>query len=116
MSFLQNAAILKMYPRRNATQFPRGRLLGENARPWTRNDRVPSNSIHCGHDGGAFGILRLVLDGVFMKVTVEKVSNGFILIILKTGESSFKEPYEKACYVFSDWALLNAFLKEFFND
>jgi hypothetical protein len=50
------------------------------------------------------------------KISIEKVSNGFTVNIIVTGESIFKEPYTKGKYVFESYERLAVFLAEWGED
>lgn len=53
----------------------------------------------------------------FKKLVITQVKNGYVVRIVNYGKSSFKEPYpeHRGVYVFQCEALMNDFLKKFWN-
>lgn len=49
------------------------------------------------------------------KLIIQEASNGFIVHVKVTGESTFKDPYEKPVIVFETKGGLNAYLDGFFE-
>lgn len=51
------------------------------------------------------------ITGQIAKCTIEKVTNGYIVRVITTGLSSFKDPYVKPVYVFNAWSEASEFLE-----
>lgn len=44
------------------------------------------------------------------KLSIEEVTNGYIVRVIRTGLSTFKDPYEKPALVFETFAALSNYL------